>query len=73
VRVAPRLETPIRFPARVEEVIFSGASVRYLVATEEGGLRLFANLPHDGVRAPLAGGERVEVGWEPDAAVVVAR
>jgi spermidine/putrescine transport system ATP-binding protein len=73
VRVGRELTTPIRFPGRVREVIFSGAARRYLVALDGGALELFASAPHDGVTAAIGVGDEVAVGWEPDAAVVVRR
>jgi ABC-type Fe3+/spermidine/putrescine transport system ATPase subunit len=73
VRVGRELTTPIRFPGSVREVIFSGSARRYLVALEGEGLELFATSPHDGVTPAIGVGDRVAVGWEPDAAVVVQR
>ncbi|WP_037062591.1 ABC transporter ATP-binding protein [Pseudonocardia acaciae] len=72
VRVGREVRAGNRFAGRVREAIFSGASVRYLVALDGGELTLFADVAHDGGEPAFVRGEAVEVGWDPDAAVVVA-
>ncbi|HLJ58285.1 MAG TPA: ABC transporter ATP-binding protein [bacterium] len=73
VRIAPSLppDLPNRFPGRVREVVFSGASVRYTVAVSGGALDLFALQAYDGGPVPFGAGDDVVVGWEVEAATLL--
>ncbi|MDB4894677.1 MAG: transporter ATP-binding protein, partial [Firmicutes bacterium] len=57
--------------ARVQEVIFTGSAVKYVLAVGGGNTTLTAQLAHDGVTPLFANGDEVEAGWEPEAGVVV--
>ncbi len=58
------------FPARVADLTFQGASVRFQVAVARTGPELVVQLPaHEA--AGIAPGDEVEIGWRADAAVML--
>jgi ABC-type Fe3+/spermidine/putrescine transport system ATPase subunit len=59
------------FPARVRDVIFTGSSIRYTLASEDGEIELVAQLPNDGTTPLLSPGSSTTAGWHPDSAVIV--
>ncbi|WP_051579797.1 ABC transporter ATP-binding protein [Pseudonocardia acaciae] len=71
VAVAPRLPDGYgnRFPGRLEEIVFQGASVRYQVRLASG-VAVTAEQREDAAPA-LAVGADVEAGWQVDAAAML--
>jgi spermidine/putrescine transport system ATP-binding protein len=59
------------FPARVREVIFTGSSIRYTLASDDGEIELVAELPNDGASPVLSPDSTTTAGWHPNSAVIV--
>ncbi|MBN9064242.1 MAG: ABC transporter ATP-binding protein [Rhizobiales bacterium] len=64
---AAAAQAPLRFKADVRDVIFAGSVVQYVLALADGPLELLAEQSHEGGGALLSRGDRVDVGWEPNA------
>ncbi|HCG01657.1 MAG TPA: spermidine/putrescine ABC transporter ATP-binding protein [Chloroflexi bacterium] len=71
VLVDPALESINSFPARIRDVIFAGAFIRYSVISESGDIELVSEVPNDGSAQVLLQDAPVHAGWRPDSAVVV--
>jgi ABC-type Fe3+/spermidine/putrescine transport system ATPase subunit len=60
---------PVELDAKVISTVFSGSVVQYELAVQgNGGLRLIAELHHDGAAPILQDGETVKAGWAAGAA-----
>lgn len=70
--VGSELPCAVRFAGRIEDVSFTGRSVRYRVVAPELGAPVTAEIPRLVQTALHAVGDSVEVGWDADSAVVLA-
>jgi spermidine/putrescine transport system ATP-binding protein len=68
VRVgAAAAQVPVQLQAEVRDVIFAGSIVQYMLGVGDGSLELIAEISHEGGGELLARGDRIAVGWTPEA------
>ncbi|MFF6958207.1 ATP-binding cassette domain-containing protein [Streptomyces sp. NPDC008317] len=72
IAMRPRLTSAFdnRFTARVTDLTFQGASIRFQVAVADSRQELVVQLPAKDARG-IATGDEVEIGWPSDAAVML--
>lgn len=71
VLIGHELTTEIRLNAKVLDVIFGGARIRYRLQVDGTAIELIADVPYQGEGQSFAQSEAVQVGWRPGAAVAL--
>jgi spermidine/putrescine transport system ATP-binding protein len=71
VRIGGPDDAPNSFRTRVRDVIFTGSSIRYTLASDDGDIELVAEISNDGTIPVLSPGSSTTAAWHPDSAVIV--